>query len=417
MAKKKITKSQAKKAVKTIKKAPIALVITVVILLIIAVGVCFYLYKTQNPGFMSLYNQIFGEQQVEETPNAYDDAFWDTETDGQRSVAIDIGDQNLSIHFLQLGNNFTGDCIYIKAGGTDILVDAGSRANSVSTIDSYLKQYVKDKKLEFVIVTHADRDHIAGFAAEQSIFDLYECGIIIDFPRTNKNTEVYDGYVENLNAEIANGAKHYTALQCWAETDGAKATYQLAPDITLKILYQRFYEEDTSDENDYSVCFLITYGTKHYLFTGDLEKDGEESLVKENALPQVELFKAGHHGSKTSTTDPLLAVIKPKIVCVCCCAGSVEYTQANENTFPTQAFIDRVSKYTDKVYVTSRINVRFNADKNKYENVEYKLMNGNIVVMTKGTTVTVKCSHSDLVLKDTPWFKNKRICPDSWKVA
>ena len=92
---------------------------------------------------------------------------------------------------------------------------------------------------------------------------------------------------------------------------------------------------------------MFHQGDKHFLFTGDLEEDGEISLVESNELPKVELFKAGHHGSKTSSNDVLLKVIEPEIVCVCCCAGSVEYTQNFENTFPTQAMIDRVSLYTD----------------------------------------------------------------------
>ena len=46
----------------------------------------------------------------------------------------------LQIHFLELGNANTGDCVYIKAGDTDILIDAGSRTNSVDTIDAYLQE-------------------------------------------------------------------------------------------------------------------------------------------------------------------------------------------------------------------------------------------------------------------------------------
>ncbi len=415
MARKKSKKRQAEQAVKHIKKAPLAVVITVLVILIIAVGVCFYLYKTENPAFMSFYNQVFGGNNP---VSPKDDEIWDTEPYVEKNEFIPIDGKELSVHFLQLGNEYAGDCVYIKAGETDILVDAGSRANSVNTIDNYLKQYVKDGTLEFVIVTHADRDHIAGFAATNGIFSRYKCEIIVDFAKTNKDTDTYQNYVKNRNAEISDGAEHYTALECYNQTNGAKREYQLATDIKMTFLYQKFYEQTTSDENDYSVCFLITYGEKHYLFTGDLEKDGEASLVEENTLPKVELFKAGHHGSKTSTTDKLLQTIQPKIVCVCCCAGSVEYTQNNDNTFPTQDFINRVAKYTDKVYVTSRINLVYDQDKNEYKNAEqYKLMNGNIVVMTSDTTVTVKCSQSDTVLKDTAWFKNKRTCPPEWKVA
>ena len=71
---------------------------------------------------------------------------------------------DLSIHFMELGNKATGDSIYIKAGDTDILIDAGSVESSTNTTSEYIKQYCTDNILEYVIVTHADSDHIAGFA-------------------------------------------------------------------------------------------------------------------------------------------------------------------------------------------------------------------------------------------------------------
>ena len=120
-----------------------------------------YLYTYQRPIFDEIYNTILGKK--------------DNETPGEPDKPPVIVDGELSIHFLELGNNYSGDCIYIKAGDTDILVDAGSRAGSVDTIQTYLKDYVKDDILEYVVVTHADQDHIAGFGASKSIFDLYEC--------------------------------------------------------------------------------------------------------------------------------------------------------------------------------------------------------------------------------------------------
>ena len=71
-------------------------------------------------------------------------------------------DEDLLIHFMELGNKFTGDSIYIKAGDTDILIDAGSRASSSTTISEYIDTYCTDGILEYVIVTHAHQDHIPG---------------------------------------------------------------------------------------------------------------------------------------------------------------------------------------------------------------------------------------------------------------
>ena len=336
---------------------------------------------------------------------------------------------DLSIHFLELGNHYTGDSVYINAGGVDILVDAGSRPSSVNTIGAYLTNYVTDNKLEYVIATHADQDHIAGFAGNNSynsIFQLYECETIIDFPKSNKTTDTYNRYKTQRDAEISNGATHYTALQCWNNEDGASRIIQLSDSIELEILYNYYYEHNSSHENNYSVCFMINHGDKHFLFTGDLEEEGEEYLVEYNDLPQVEVFKAGHHGSSTSSNECLLSVIQPKIVCVCCCAGGVEYSgddatseltntadykEFMKGTFPTQNFINRVFPYTVQVYVTTVGNVVYDSQIGKYVDNGSSSLNGNIVVTSSRNGVSVHCSNNDTYLKDTQWFADNRILP------
>ena len=162
----------------------------------------------------------------------------------------DVITDELQIHFLETGNKYSGDCVLIKSGDTEVLVDAGSRQSSAETIVSYVNNYCTDGILEYVIVTHADQDHIAGFvgtATTPGIFDSYECKTIIDFPKTDKNTELYQKYLTKRDAEIAAGAVHYTALDCYNNAGGAKRSYELAPDIRLNFLYQKFYEESSSD--------------------------------------------------------------------------------------------------------------------------------------------------------------------------
>lgn len=327
------------------------------------------------------------------------------ETGGDRYV-VEAGD-NLAFYFMELGNKYAGDSIYIKAGDTDILIDAGSRASSTETTAAFIDQFCTDGFLEYVIATHADRDHIAGFAGSStypSIFERYECGVIIDFPRTNSTTQTYQTYIEQRDAEVAAGAEHYTALECYNNENGARRVYELAAGVKMEILYNYYYEHSSADENNYSVCLLFSYGDEYFLFTGDLEEEGEKYLVQYNDLPEVELFKAGHHGSKTSSTDALLSVIRPKIVCVCCCAGTDEYTDTPENQFPTQAMIDRVAKYTDRVYVTT-LGV----------GDSYTSMNGNIAVIASPGGVRVECGMSDTLLKDTEWFKENRTTPPEWQ--
>ena len=332
-----------------------------------------------------------------------------------------IKDEDLSIHFLELGNKYTGDCTFIKVGDNEILIDAGSRTSSIGPIHDYITDYITDGELEYVIVTHAHRDHYAGFATENSLFDeLNESNItignVIKFSKTNQNPTkgLYKAFEDELKElKEENSTTVETVLDYCNETGSIK-TIDLSGDgaIELEFLYHKFYKEEAETENNYSVCCIINQenGTedKHYLFTGDLEYTGEESLVDENpSLPEVELYKAGHHGSKTSSSENLLEVIKPKHVCVCACAGSPEYTKTEKNQFPTQEFIDRIALYTDSVYVTTLCI--------DYEKGEFQSFNGNIIVSASyGEATVISCAGSKLKLKESEWFKANRICPSKW---
>lgn len=333
--------------------------------------------------------------------------------DAEQKSYPDVSDQDISIHFLELGNAYAGDCTYIKTESCDILIDCGSRESSVTTVVDYLNHYVTDGTLEYIIVTHAHEDHYAGFAGNgtyKSLFEYYTCQTIIDFAGvTNGKTEqaMYTRYQTALAKEVnEEHAKHYTALQCVNQSDGASKSYDVGSGYTMTILDSYYYENvDTSNENNNSVCTLFSNGSKNYLFTGDLEKNGEKELVARNSLPKVDLYKAGHHGSKTSSCSELMEVIQPKTIVVCCCAGSPEYTKTNENQFPTQEFVTNVHSYTDEIYVTTLYTGDSSASIDK---TAYTSFNGNIVYMSKGNSYQVVCSASSTKLKDSEWFKQNR---------
>ena len=212
-----------------------------------------------------------------------------------------------------------------------------------------------------------------------------------------------------------NGTKVYDVASCFENKNGAKRVYQLADNITMEILYNYYYFNRSDDENNYSVCTMFTYNDHHFMLTGDLEKEGEEKMAeyydgstKEKTLPHVDLFKAGHHGSKTSSNECLLSKIQPSIITVCCCAGGSEYTSNYNNVFPTQDFITRVSKYTDKVYVTSVFNEK---------TLEFEALNGNIIISSNGTDVAVSATNNTTKLKDTSWFNETVYIDDKGNIC
>ena len=330
----------------------------------------------------------------------------DSSSDSDSTGAEEPLAEAMSVHFLELGNEYAGDCTLIDIAETEILIDAGSRRESAPTLKKYIDKYCEDGKLEYVIATHAHQDHIAAFVGNQSgssytgILYQYKVGTLIQFSKSKSTSQIYAAYKTAVEYVKGRGTTVHTVLECWNNQNGAQRTYQVGDGITMNFLYQKYYET-SGDENNYSVCMLLTQGENNYLFTGDLEKAGEESLVASNNLPKCKLYKGGHHGSKTSSNEVLLAAIQPEIVCVCCCAGTNEYTDNKANQFPTQDFINRVAPYTDKVYVTSA--------KAGYT------MNGNICVSCPdGKNVTVTGSNNSLVLKETAWFKAERTLPSAW---
>lgn len=347
--------------------------------------------------------------------------------DGGGSVAAgnvtEISEADLSVHFLELGNANAGDCTLIKCGNTEILIDAGSKRNSTETVKNYINKYCTDGKIEYIVATHAHEDHIAALVGESGknngVLYSYEIGTVIQFSGHNTTSGIYNDYVSAVAYAESQGAYVFTASQCWNNADGAQRTYYIDGEskISFNILYQKYYDEKASTENNYSVCTLLTQEISaeekySYLFTGDLEKAGEESLVKSNALPRCKLYKGGHHGSSTSSNDVLLNVIKPENIAICTCAGTYEYAKkpsaenpessAKLNTFPTQEALDRMAKWTEKIYVTSLGILREDFSTEKQVS-----MNGDIVFYYK-EEFKLYCSDNSTVLKDTDWFAKNR---------
>jgi len=339
----------------------------------------------------------------------------------ENSEPVDAGNSHiivngdLSIHFPELGNKYTGDCVYINYGDIDIIIDAGSKQASAAVIKTYIDNYIQDGKLEYVIATHAHEDHIAGFNSKGNItgiLEAYEVGTIIDFPKTNSNTATCRNYIKTRNKIIENGAVHYTALQCYRNEDGAMRIYDLGGGVQLEILYNYYYENYAKSENNYSVCVRINQNGSYFLFTGDLEQDGEEKLVEYyqdnyGGLGNCMLYKGGHHGSNSSSSEKFMSQIKPEYVIICTCAGSSEYRAAPRNIFPSQGFVDRVAPYTDKIYITTIAP--------DYAKNIFMPLNGNIIFMVSQGNISILCSGDNTVLKDTQWFRDNRIMPAEWQ--
>lgn len=100
------------------------------------------------------------------------------------------------------------------------------------------------------------------------------------------------------------------------------------------------------DNNDSVITYGNFYGT-HFLFTGDLEKKGELELLKQYPTLKVDVLKAGHHGSKTSSAPEFINAIQPKI-------ALISVGKNNRYGHPNQETLVTFKKYHVAVFRTDQ---------------------------------------------------------------
>lgn len=235
----------------------------------------------------------------------------------------------MMVRMLDVGQ---GDCIHIQSLGKSMLIDAGS--TSVKQVGEYrLLDYLKsqgENQLDYVVMTHADQDHVSA------ILELMEEGSerirCLVLPKIYPITENYGRVVDLARSKqilihyIRQGEVFYMGklrVDCLHPEEG----YPYA------------------SENDYSCVLQVSYKDYKMLFTGDLEDLGENHLLSEKALQDVEVLKVAHHGSKYSTDEEFLSVVRPEIALIS--AG-----EKNSYGHPHKELLERLETYQSAIYCT-----------------------------------------------------------------
>lgn len=365
-------KTIQKERVKTIKKLPTWLIIILVIA-IIAFGVWYY--------FNVYVDKPNIDNPQDEIKNNVKDGTIYLGKEGTTSP-------ELKVTFLDLygnsNNQQIGDSIFIEYGNIDILIDAGEKASGSCTIVPFLLEHVEDKKLEMIITTHADSDHLGGMVG-LSGKDMYgaleapgiEYQYIVDFGY-EADSKVYKDYVELRNARVQEGATYLSIKEIFNEENlEAAAHFYLGEDMFLDFLdYKTYGMADIDDDNDRSVSCLLTHDEKKILLCGDSEKKEESYLTKLN-IGKVDVFKANHHGSPTSNTKNLLDQIRPEYVVICS-------SEENKYNLPKKTIISRLIEYTQNVYAT--------------------FISGNIEVISKNNNITITSVKALIPVQNSTWY-------------
>ena len=358
-------KTIQKERVKTIKKLPTWLIIILVIA-IIAFGVWYY--------FNVYVDKPNIDNPQDEIKNNVKDGTIYLGKEGTTSP-------ELKVTFLDLygnsNNQQIGDSIFIEYGDIDILIDAGEKASGSCTVVPFLLEHVEDKKLEMIITTHADSDHLGGMVglSGKDMYGALEApGIEYQYIVSN----VYKDYVELRNARVQEGATYLSIKEIFNEENlEAAAHFYLGEDMFLDFLdYKTYGMADIDDDNDRSVSCLLTHGEKKILLCGDSEKKEESYLTKLN-IGKVDVFKANHHGSPTSNTKNLLDQIRPEYVVICS-------SEENKYNLPKKTIISRLIEYTQNVYAT--------------------FISGNIEVISKNNNITITSVKALIPVQNSTWY-------------
>ena len=235
-------------------------------------------------------------------------------------------DSLLRVSFLDIGQ---GDSIFIEApNGNQVLIDGGANRQVLQQLAKQMPFY--DRSLDLVIATHSDLDHIGGLPF---VFDRYKVAGFME-----------PGVRANTSADIALILKAKKAKNYILARRGMRVV--LEPDIYFDIL---FPDRDPvgMETNTASVVGRLTYGETSFLLTGDSPSEIETYLVNLDAESlSADVLKAGHHGSKTSTSDRFVAVVNPELAIIS--AG-----RDNRYGHPHQVVLDTLARYGVSVLNTA----------------------------------------------------------------
>ena len=192
-----------------------------------------------------------------------------------------------------------GDCFHIHEEGTDILIDGGSSGYD-KVGENVIEPYLLSRgirKLDAVIVSHADSDHINGieYLLQEGKADV---GILL-LPAMGETDEKYDRLKTGKCREI----RYLKAGDRFR-----------AGSASLTCLYSGESKEARSDTNRQSSVVLYERGDFSMLFTGDMTKEDELLLMASaygGMAENVDVLKVAHHGSKTASGEAFLNKATP----------------------------------------------------------------------------------------------------------
>lgn len=234
----------------------------------------------------------------------------------QNKPLINIHEDILRIYYLNVGQ---ADSTLVINNGETMLIDGGNEADSPLII-----QYIKRlgiSKIDYIIATHPDSDHIAGL---DKIILAFDVGCVY-MPITNKsNKEMNELYnaIEDKNVIHPNASDYFYL-------GNSKCTILNSGD-TSKV-----------SDNNSSIVLQLDYGETNCLFMGDAESEVEENVTWND----IDILKVSHHGSKDATSLTFLEKVKPEY-------SIISVGKDNSHNHPSNETLSNLNAVNSTIYRT-----------------------------------------------------------------
>ncbi|MDQ0088362.1 beta-lactamase superfamily II metal-dependent hydrolase [Paenibacillus anaericanus] len=245
---------------------------------------------------------------------------WESQNETTIAPGSVDSESKLRVIFLDVGQGASQ--LLISPTGQTMLIDAGNNDREEQMVE-YLEQYGVDR-LDIVIGTHPDADHIGGLDAVINTVDVGK----IYMPKVQANTKTFESLLRSIKNK---GLKVTTAKA------GLQLDWDEQVDVTMIAPVV-----NGLDNNNMSAVIKVTYGDTSFLLTGDASSASEKEMIGSGVDLQADVLLVGHHGSKSSTTLSFLNQVNPEYAVI----------QVGDNSYghPKETILERLRKKNIEVY-------------------------------------------------------------------
>jgi competence protein ComEC len=217
--------------------------------------------------------------------------------------ALSRPDGLLHVVMLDVGQ---GDSILVLTpNGRRLLVDGGPQASVL--LDRLGRRFAPwDRRLDLIVLTHPDADHVGGLPA---VIERYRVAAVLD-PQLAVDTPDAAAWTAVMSA---------TQIPSVRTMAGQRLVLDAAAGVSAEVLWPPEGGPVTDgevDPNSWSVVLRLTYGATSALLTGDIDAAGELSMVATGARLRSDVLKVSHHGSSHSSTPEFLAAVQPALALI-----------------------------------------------------------------------------------------------------